>query len=127
MRRWGWRWMAFFLLQAPLLLAESRARRWARAAGAAPRPAAARLAVLVVLGLVADAFFWPVVAQPLLVARIAASAHGFCSDALVVAAGVAPAGHVAAVAAVAAPLLRVLAGVAGTVEVVGRGGLAVAA
>ncbi|GBF93523.1 hypothetical protein Rsub_06656 [Raphidocelis subcapitata] len=81
LRRWGWRWAAFFALQAPLLMAERAARRAAAAAGAAPRPAVARLAVLLALGVAADGLFWPVLTQPLVARRLAASARGAARDA----------------------------------------------
>jgi hypothetical protein len=95
MRTCSWHWLAFFALQAPLLLLESRARRAARALGVSLHPFAARLLVLLALGAAADALFWPVVVQPLLLARLAAGARVVARDAAVVlaAAGDAAAGR----------------------------------
>jgi len=84
--------MAFFLLQAPLLLAETTLRRRARAAGISLHPFIARLGVLLVLGIAADAFFWPVVTQPLLVARLALSGRVLLRDLRVVCEGAGGAG-----------------------------------
>ena len=91
MRRWGWRWLAFFAAQAPLLLLESALRRWARPGGgrqggsstaALPlSPAPARLCVLVALGMLAEPLFFPVLTQPVVAARAAASVRRLAADA----------------------------------------------
>lgn len=56
-RRVGWRWFVFFSLQGLLLACEGSLKRLCQAAGLALHPVVARLAVLLVLGITADAFF----------------------------------------------------------------------
>jgi hypothetical protein len=74
LRAWGWRWLAFFSLQGPLLAGEAALKRRARAAGLSLHLRVASLAVLLVLGLTADAFFWPPLVQPALLQPLRQSA-----------------------------------------------------
>jgi hypothetical protein len=53
----GWRWLAFFSLQGLLLALEGGLKRRAAVAGLSLHPAVASLAVLLVLGVTADALF----------------------------------------------------------------------
>jgi hypothetical protein len=60
------RWFVFFALQGLLLAAESSMRRHGQKLGLALHPRIASLAVLLLLGMTADAFFWGPVKAALL-------------------------------------------------------------
>lgn len=70
---WGWRWFVFFSLQGLLLAVESALKRRCAKLGLQLHPVAASLAVLLVLGVTADEFFWPVLVQPKLVQPLQAA------------------------------------------------------
>lgn len=80
LRSWDWRWLAFFALQAPLLLLESAARRAAARGGVSLRPAAARCGVLLALGVLAHPLFFPVLTQPAVTQRVGRSVARMLSD-----------------------------------------------
>lgn len=70
---WGWRWFVFFSMQGLLLAAESVVKRRCKRSGLQLHPVVASLAVLLVLGMTADAFFWPVLIQPKVVEPLRAA------------------------------------------------------
>eukprot|EP00877_Chromochloris_zofingiensis_P004344 jgi/Chrzof1/13910/Cz08g17040.t1 len=71
MHKWDWTWLMFFTMQGPLLAVEGILKRRSKQYGLTLDPAVARLAVLLVLGIAADLWFWPVVTQPVLLSRLA--------------------------------------------------------
>lgn len=73
LRTWGLTWFCFFAAQGALLAVEGKVKRSCRAAGLQLHPFVSHLAVLLALGVTADAFFWPPLMQPGLVQPLRAA------------------------------------------------------
>jgi hypothetical protein len=67
--RIGYEWLLFFTLQGPVMALEKPLKRRARALGFELHPWVSPLAVLMVLNVMADLWFWPAVTDKVVVGR----------------------------------------------------------
>ena len=71
--RISYEWLLFFTVQGPVMALEKPLKKWARGLGFELHPWVSPLAVLMVLGVMADLWFWPVVTDEVLLGHCKAA------------------------------------------------------